>query len=104
MQLRTIAASAATAALVILTLGGALAAPASPYQKDAKITMAQARAIALRAMPGATIADAELEKERGGSGLRYSFDVKYKGKTYEIGIDAKTGKILEKAAEGANPD
>ena len=70
---------------------------------QAKVTMAQARAIALRAHPG-QISDAELEKEAGGSGLRYSFDIKRGGKTFEVGVDARTGKILENQAEGKNPD
>ena len=70
---------------------------------QAKITMEQARQIALKAYPG-KITDEELEKEHGGSGLRYSFDVK-KGKlTHEVGVDAKTGKVLENDMEGPNPD
>lgn len=64
----------------------------------AKITLAQARAAALKARPG-KIVDQELEKEGGGSGLRYSFDVKSHGKTIEVGIDAMTGKVLENGAE-----
>ena len=69
----------------------------------AKVTMAQAQAIALKARPG-KITDKELEKEAGGSGLRYSFDVVAAGKTYEVGVDAQSGKVLENAAEGAHPD
>jgi uncharacterized membrane protein YkoI len=45
-----------------------------------------------------------LEKERGGSGLRYSFDIKSNKATYELGVDAKTGKVLENAREGRHPD
>ena len=37
----------------------------------------------------------ELERERGGSGLRYSFDIEVKGKVYEVGIDAVSGRVLE---------
>ena len=66
----------------------------------AKVSLSQARAIALKARPG-KIADQELEKEAGGSGLRYAFDVKAKGATYEVGVDAVTGKILENGAESA---
>jgi uncharacterized membrane protein YkoI len=65
--------------------------------------LAQARAAALRAIPGGKIANQEIEKERGGSGLRYRFDVR-SGSTYEVGIDAKTGKLLERSTEGAKPD
>lgn len=70
---------------------------------QAKITLAEARQTAVRAHPG-VITDQELEKERGGTGLRYSFDIKSKGKTFEVGVDARTGKVLENDAEGANPD
>jgi uncharacterized membrane protein YkoI len=69
----------------------------------AKITMADARAIALKAHPG-TIIDEELEKEKGGSGLRYSFEIKVAKGTQEVGVDAKTGMVLENKLEGPNPD
>lgn len=69
----------------------------------AKITLAQARATALAARPG-QITDQELERERGGTGLRYSFDIKSHDKTFEVGVDARTGKVLENDGEGANPD
>ena len=41
----------------------------------AKVTLAQARASAVRAHRG-VITDQELEKESGGTGFRYSFDIK----------------------------
>ena len=69
----------------------------------AKVTLAQARKTAVRAHPG-LITDQELEKERGGTGLRYSFDIKANGKTFEVGVDARTGKVLENDAEGADAD
>ena len=70
---------------------------------SAKLSIQDARAIALKAHPG-KITDEELEKEQGGSGLRYSFDIR-KGKvTQEVGVDAQTGKVLENAPEGKNPD
>lgn len=71
--------------------------------KQAKISIVQARAIALKAHPG-TIVDEELEKEKGGSGLRYSFDIKVGTVTQEVGVDAMTGKVLENKPEGKNPD
>jgi uncharacterized membrane protein YkoI len=71
--------------------------------KDAKITIKHASAIALKARPG-KITDKELEREDGGTGLRYSFDINSKGVTYEVGVDAKTGKVLENSKEGPNPD
>lgn len=70
---------------------------------QAKITLAKARATAVRAHPG-VITDQELEKERGGTGLRYSFDIKNRGKTFEVGVDARTGAVLENDAEGPHPD
>jgi hypothetical protein len=45
----------------------------------------------------------ELEHEGGGSGLRYSFDMKHGNAWREVGVDAMTGKLLENKAEGANP-
>ena len=104
MNFRTTLVPAALAAAVALTASGALAATGSQYAKQARISMQQARAIALKAVPGGKITDAELEKEKGGSGLRYSFDIKVKNQTREIGVDAMTGKILENSVEGANPD
>ena len=63
-----------------------------------KVTLFQARAAALKARPGRII-DQELEKEGGGSGLRYSFDIRSKGRTIEVGIDAMSGAVLENGSE-----
>ena len=73
------------------------------FVSQAKISLETARATALKARPG-IITDEELEKEKGGSGLRYSFDIKSDSKTYEVGVDARTGAILENALEDKNPD
>lgn len=90
-----------------LVAGGAQAAPkhmaGSELVPMAEVSLAAARATATKARPG-RITDEELEKERGGSGLRYSFDITSGGKTYEVGVDAETGKVLENKAEGRNPD
>ena len=96
--------------LVILGAAGAalMAATAAhaydgqKYAKDAAITMEQASQIALQAVPGASITDRELEREKGGSGLRYSFDLKTPQGEREVGVDASTGKVLEDSVEGAN--
>jgi uncharacterized membrane protein YkoI len=69
----------------------------------AKISIEQARSVALKAYPG-KITDEELEQEKGGSGLRYSFDIKNGKVTHEVGVDAKTGAVLENSIEGAHPD
>jgi len=95
-------------AAAILVASGATAASAKGFAgaellQMAKVTLAQARAAAMSAHPG-LITDQELEKEGGGTGLRYSFDIKSKGKTFEVGVDARTGKVLENKAEGPNPD
>lgn len=91
------------AAVASLASVPALAATHGVAQK-AKITMNQAREIALKARPDGKIVQEELEKERGGSGLRYSFDIKQGSKTIEVGVDAMTGKILENAAESAGKE
>jgi uncharacterized membrane protein YkoI len=81
----------------------AMAYTGEELAKDAKIDIQAARNIALKARPG-KITDEELEKESGGSGLRYSFDIKVGSKTYEVGVDAVTGKLLENKREGKQPD
>ena len=70
---------------------------------DVKITLADARAIALKTFPG-KIKGEELEKEKGGSGLRYSFDIEKGRVIHEVGIDAKTGSVLENSVEGGQAD
>ena len=70
------------------------------YLGSAKVSLSQARATATRTVPGEIVAQ-ELEKEPGGSGLRYSFDIRYQGKVHEVGIDAATGKVLENGVENA---
>lgn len=91
-------------------IGAAMAGAATPRHfagaellPQAKITLATARATAVRTRPG-VITDQELEKERGGTGLRYSFDIKSHGKTFEVGVDARTGAVLENDAEGPDAD
>lgn len=96
------------AATAMFGATGALAASATHFAGSnllpmAKVSLAQARATAVASRPG-QITDQELEKESGGTGLRYSFDIKSKGKTFEVGVDARTGKVLENKAEGPNPD
>lgn len=81
----------------------AFAWPGRELAREARVTMAEAVVIAQKARPG-TVTDRELEREGGGSGLRYSFDIKSGAKTYEVGVDAVTGKVLENAPEGRNPD
>lgn len=93
----------AVALVMLLGAVGAQAYTGEALAKHAKVTMTEARDIALKAHPG-KITDAELEKEAGGSGLRYSFDIRVGKVTQEVGVDAQTGKVLENKAEGAHPD
>lgn len=95
-------------ALGAMAILAAFVAPALAYigqdlAGGAKISLDAAKATALKAQPG-TVADQELEKESGGSGLRYSFDIKNGAVTHEVGIDAVTGAVLENSAEGPNAD
>jgi len=55
----------------------------------------------LKAYPG-TIKKKELEHERGGTGLCYSFDIPQDQRWREVGVDAITGRVLENTSEGAN--
>jgi len=90
--------------LMLLTAATpAMADTGQELAKDAKISIKQARAIAFKAHPG-EITDEELEKERGGRGLRYPFDIKRRGVTQEVGVDARTGRVLENKKEGPHPD
>lgn len=92
--------------LGLLLMAGAFSAQAyngEALAKHAKVSITHARAIALKAHPG-KITDEELEKEAGGSGLRYSFDIREGKVTQEVGVDAQTGALLENKAEGPNPD
>jgi uncharacterized membrane protein YkoI len=98
---KVVAAFLLTTALAFSSL--AIAYTGEELAKDAKIGIQAARDIALKARPG-KITDEELEKEKGGSGLRYSFDIKHGTRTYEVGIDALTGKVLENKREGKHPD
>ncbi|MBI1201892.1 MAG: peptidase M4 [Rhodopseudomonas sp.] len=91
--------STAGAALLAAIVATPLALANAATAPKPAITMSKARAIALKAYPGGKIANEELEKEGGGSGLRYSFDIKNGSATYEVGVDAMTGKVLEKASE-----
>ena len=93
------------ASLLMAVAFAAQAYTGEALAKQAKVSITEARAIALKAHPG-KITDEELENEKGGSGLRYSFDIIQVGKkgTQEVGVDAMTGVVLENKLEGKNPD
>jgi len=91
------------AALAATTFVASAESPSTELGKQARIQMPQAREIALKAYPGKIVKE-ELEQEKGGSGLRYSFDIANGKVTHEVGVDAKTGKLLENSIEGADND
>ena len=93
--------TAFAAALAVCAAGLTLfwsAAPAHAFTgkqfvKDAMVSLPQAREIALKVVPG-KIVDEELERGKGGSGLRYSFDIVNAHARREVWVDAKTGQVL----------
>jgi uncharacterized membrane protein YkoI len=89
--------------IATLSTGTAFALNGEKYLQDASVKPAQARETALRTYPGKIVSE-ELEKESGGSGLRYSFVIRSHETKHEVGIDAKTGAVLENSVEGKNAD
>src|ERR1700731_4312015 len=95
--MRNILRSIGVGALCAVLGGAPMAAFAYTGQElasNARVSIDQARSIALKAAPG-KIADEELEMEEGGSGLRYPFNIKRGTEMYEVGIDGQTGEVLE---------
>jgi len=72
--------------------------PAATAQTHAhpKVSMAQAKAIAKKTVPG-KFKSSELENE-GGKSI-YSFDILAKDGLHEVNIDANSGEILENKIE-----
>lgn len=90
IKLHTLAT--ATLASALLT-GAALATAPAPA---ARLTMAQARVIAMKVARG-QVTKQDYEKEKGA--WRYSFDVREGKRIHEIGVDANTGRIVENVFE-----
>lgn len=97
-----------------LLLAGILNSPVAPWafaetKKDeqtelrakAKITEAQAKAIALAKVPGGKVKESGLEDENGR--LIWSFDISSRGTKdiTEVQVDATTGSIVSIATESA---
>jgi uncharacterized membrane protein YkoI len=82
-----------------LVAGGLIAVPATAtvHPPKPRISMAAARAKALKLAPGKIISS-EYEKE--GGIWRYSFDIQQRGNVQEIGIDGRTGRVVENKSEG----
>ena len=71
-------------------------------KKKAKITLEEARAIALKRVAG-TVVEEELEKEKGR--LQYAFDIRdSSGKIWDVEIDAITGKVLQATEDDEDGD
>ena len=83
------------AALGLLGIGSTVTSATKPLAP--KVSMARARAVALKLAPGKIISS-EYEKE--GGAWRYSFDIQQHGHVQEIGIDGQTGKVVENKSEG----
>jgi uncharacterized membrane protein YkoI len=62
-----------------------------------KVSKARAEAMALKLAPGKIISS---EYENEGGGWRWSFDIQQPGHVQEIGIDGRTGKVVENKSEG----
>jgi uncharacterized membrane protein YkoI len=84
-------------AAAALGFGTAALAAGAPSAPAPKISKARAEAMALKLAPGKIISS---EYENEGGGWRYSFDIQQKGHVQEIGIDGRTGKIVENKSEG----
>ena len=91
-----------SAAVTLALLAGALSRLATAGETDAstiageaKISREQAEKIALGRVPGGTIKEVELEKERGK--LVWSFDIaaSNSGEVLDVEIDAQTGEVLK---------
>ena len=93
------------AALMILALAGtaASAADQTALKKEAKVSEARAREIALKEAPG-TIKSAELEREKGT--LVWSFDIEAKGGKgiTEVLVSAIDGHVVETKHETAKAE
>lgn len=99
----------ATALLWMALAGGSAGAQDAPppyvdpeLAKLAKVSQEQASKIALKRHDGQVV-DVRIAKESGGSGLRWIFQIKQPSASYEVEIDAKTGKVLEDVRSGINP-
>jgi hypothetical protein len=84
-------------AVALGMVSGWTAAGIAAHAPAPRISMAKARAMALKLAPGKIISS-EYEKE--GGIWRYSFDIQQPGNVQEIGIDGRTGKVVENKSEG----
>jgi uncharacterized membrane protein YkoI len=88
---------------IAIAIASEMAYAGQELAKYKNVSVIEARAISLQAHPG-TITDQEFEKKRGGSDLRYSFNIERGSVTHEVGVDTKTRKMLENKKEVFYPD
>lgn len=74
----------------------------SEGMKSTKITKAEAEKIALTAVPGGKVMEAELEHESGM--FIWSLDVKSGKETKEVWIDPQSGKVVKVFTETARSE
>jgi hypothetical protein len=86
-----------------LTTAPVLALEGEEFISGIQVSLSKARRLALKTYPGKIVAEG-IEKEAGGSGLRYSFEIDNGKAKHEVGIDAKTGQVLENSVESPHSD
>ena len=97
----------ALAAILVMTLISGCMSDRHEYQKQeqlqamAKVSRADAEKTALAKVPGGTIKEGELEKEKGH--LIWSFDISVPGSPdiKEVQVDAVTGAVVSIETESA---
>ena len=106
MKIKHIICSAVTISLLaagftacVTEKGEANEGKTSKLEAQAKITKAEAQKIALDRVPGGTIKEGDIEKEKGK--LLWSFDIATPGTKdiTEVQVDAMTGQVLDVSKE-----
>jgi uncharacterized membrane protein YkoI len=90
--------------IACVLVASVLAGCVSGERREAKISEAQARSIAMNRVPDGKIKEAELEKEKGK--LIWSFDMARPGTrdVTEVNVDAITGEIVAVDVESADKE
>src|SRR6266481_4250938 len=110
MKTKTIVCSLSVAALLAIGLAACMTERGekgeekeneAKLQSQAKVSRADAEKAALAKVPGGTIKEGELEKEKGK--LIWSFDISTAGSSdiKEVQVDAITGQVLSVETETA---
>ena len=106
MKLNQMIYSVAVVATLVLSLAGCATEEQreAKLQAEAKVSRVDAERTALAKVPGGTIKEGELEKEKGK--LIWSFDISTSGSTdiKEVQVDAITGQIVSIETETANSE